>query len=280
MGIEDRDWFREKKLNYDYGGPYEPNRFGGEKRKPPRSPNRCLFAWAFIIFLSLGLRVYLHFLPAPRRVVIQQRYAAQTSPLPPVVVSTPPPQPFLPPPAPPAVTEPAQPESTVISSSAESQTLHYYKKNYSGMKYLTVEINNVPFEVTLDTGASNVVLTTATIQRLGISRFMRKARSFTAAGPVDGYLFQCASIKLGTMTVNNATCEYQPTLSGNLLGNSFLSNFKYTINDEEETVTLVPKYGANISNTESADDRGAGWAEVDGKKYRYEEGRMKEMGEK
>jgi clan AA aspartic protease (TIGR02281 family) len=280
MGIEDRDWFREKKLNYDYDGPYETNRFGGGNRRPPRRPSRCLFAWAFIIFLTLGLRLYLHFAPEPRRVVVYQQYTAQTSPLPPVVVSTPPPQPAVPPPAPPAVTEPAQPESTVISSSAGSQTLHYFKKNFSGMKYLTVEINNIPFEVTLDTGASNVVLTTATIQRLGISRYARKVRSFTAAGPVDGYLFQCASIKLGTMTVNNVTCEYQPTLSRNLLGNSFLSNFKYTINDEEETVTLVPKYGASISNTDSPADEGAGWAEVNGKKYRYEDSRMKEWQEK
>jgi hypothetical protein len=69
-------------------------------------------------------------------------------------------------------------------------------------------------------------------------------------------------------------------LSRNLLGNSFLSNFKYTINDEEETVTLVPKYGASISNTDSPADEGAGWAEVNGKKYRYEDSRMKEWQEK
>ncbi len=57
------------------------------------------------------------------------------------------------------------------------------------MKYLTLEINDIPFEVVLDTGASNVALGSAAIQKLGISRFTKKITTSTAGGPVDAYLF-------------------------------------------------------------------------------------------
>ena len=93
----------------------------------------------------------------------------------------------------------------------------------------------------VDTGASNIVLNSDTIKRLGISRFIKKIKTSTAGGVVDAYLFECASVKLGTMTINNVTCTYVPTLSSNLLGNSFLSNFIYSVNEEEETITLIPR---------------------------------------
>jgi clan AA aspartic protease (TIGR02281 family) len=278
MGIEDWDWFSEKKLNYDYDDSYGAHRFGRRDKKPSRPPGRFLMACLLIIFLSGGLGAYLHFSHPDRQAVPQQQYAAQNSSLPPAAKTSP-----LPPSAQPAAAElsaapqPARPEPPVALPSTESQTLHYYKRKYAGMKLLTAEINDIPFEVMLDTGASSVALNSSTIQRLGISRFTRKITTSTAGGPVAAYPFQCDSIKLGTVTVHNVACEYVPTLSSNLLGNSFLSNFSYTVNDADETITLVAKHGVNISTGGGSADDGAGWAEIDGKKYRYENGGIKEV---
>ena len=95
---------------------------------------------------------------------------------------------------------------------------------------------------------------------------------------VDAYLFECASVKLGTMTINNVTCTYVPTLSSNLLGNSFLSNFIYSVNEEEETITLIPRGNKTyILDNRIMPVEGSGWAEINGKKYRYEKNGFKEV---
>lgn len=281
MGIEDRDWFREKKLNYDGDAAYESNKSGG-RDSFYKAPNLC---WSVVlvllIFSWLGIKVFPVLLPRPHQQAIQVQKVVQTPPSPQDIQN-------LSPSAPPKVipsrhespiaSAQAQPESLVIASSADSQTLHYYKKNQTGIKYLTAEINNIPVEVMLDTGASYIALSSDTVKRLGISGFKSKTTTSTAGGNVPAYVFECASVKLGSMTINNVTCSYVPTLSSNLLGNSFLSNFIYAVNEEEETITLIPKNNRTyISNNKIMPVEGSGWAEVDGKKYRYEDGRLKEI---
>ncbi len=83
------------------------------------------------------------------------------------------------------------------------------------------------------------------------------------------------------MMIKNVTCEYVPTLSLNLIGNSFLSNFIYSIDEGEETITLIPKNNKTyISNNRITPAEGSGWAEINGKKYRYDDGRLKEIQDK
>lgn len=101
---------------------------------------------------------------------------------------------------------------------------------------------------------------------------------FIGGGFVDSYLFECNSIRLGIMTIHNVTCAYLPTLNKNLLGNSFLSNFIYSVNEGEGTITLIPKGNKTyISDNKIMPVEGSGWAEINGKKYRYEEGSLKEI---
>ena len=183
MGIEDRDWFREKKLNYDRDDSYDSNRFSPRNGNSFKTPS--LFwsvIWVLIIFSLLGIRVFKLLFPKPHQQAIQMQQTVQ-KPLSSSDTRT-----FSPPSAPegipPSESPIAQnrPESAVISSSAESQILHYYKKNDAGIKYLTAEINDISFEVVVDTGASNIVLNSDAIKRLGISRFIKKIKTSTAGG--------------------------------------------------------------------------------------------------
>lgn len=235
--------------------------------------------WVLIIFSCLGIIAFNLLFPKPPQLnQVQQTVQAPPPPSanPKSLPSTA--QEAILPPAPPAPSAQDQPGPSVTPASAESQTLRYYKKNQPGMKYLTAEINNIPFEVMLDTGASYIALNSDTVKSLGISSFTRKTTASTAGGIVNAYLFDCDSVKLGSMTINNVICEYVPTLRFNLLGNSFLSHFIYSINDEDETITLIPKDNKTyISNNKIMPVEGEGWAEVNGKKYRYEDGRLKEI---
>lgn len=131
----------------------------------------------------------------------------------------------------------------VYSPSVVSET---YKYRVSGVniKCLTVDINGVPFEAMLDTGASYVVLSLDAVRKLGIKEFVGSGIQRTASGFVPAYYFY-ASVKLGSFEIKDVKCSYLPSNpranSYVLLGGSFLSHFNYSINESEGTVTFKLK---------------------------------------
>lgn len=163
---------------------------------------------------------------------------------------------------------PVPDRSKVLYSSSKSQTIRYIVKG--GVKYIKAEINGIPVEVVIDTGASYVSLNSDVINKLGIRSFTGQHISHTAGGVVPSYTFKCSSVKVGNMEVKNIDCSYLPTNSHNLLGNSFLSHFSYSFNEKERTITLT------CLDCES-DDSVVGSLEVNGKKYLYyKSGRFEE----
>jgi clan AA aspartic protease (TIGR02281 family) len=129
----------------------------------------------------------------------------------------------------------------VSSQPSNSQTFKYFTKGMLNVKFVTIEINGIPVEVQLDTGASFVAFDSETVKKLGITEFKQKVSLSSANGMVEGYLFTIPSIRLGTMEAINVVCAYVPSTTTNLLGGSFLSNFNYSVNEDEHTITLTRK---------------------------------------
>lgn len=83
------------------------------------------------------------------------------------------------------------------------------------------------------------------------------------------------------MIVNNVTCSYLPTLATNLLGNSFLEHFTYSIDEREQRITLIPReYKTYVQDGTIVPVEGSGSAEVDGNKFIYENESFREVKDK
>jgi len=276
MGIEDRDWYRRRRIDYERGGLYDTDELD---RRSKRSSN-----WLplLLILLAVSLVLFAREKIDPH---LFRKPGSAASPVPPLVQHVPAqpsgqslslsetPTHSLP--------APVSPSSEVISSSSSSQTLQYYTKHNSNMKYLTVEINDIPFEFMLDSGSTNVALNAVSMRKLGLPASMQKVNSRTAGGVVESYLFTCPSVRLGNMAVNDVTCSYVPTLDTNLLGTSFLRHFTYSVDEQAQTITLIPReYRTYIADGALVPVEGSGSAEVDGKKYIYENDRINEVKDK
>ncbi len=155
----------------------------------------------------------------------------------------------------------------------------------AGLKYVTVQVNNIPLEFVFDTGANHVVINTDTLQRLGIAEFdnTRKIQSNTAGGLVDGYILTMNSIQAGATIKYNYDVTYIPTSPANLLGATFFSNFNCYIDEDKGVIRLIPKGGTNLNNMpqpspppDSLERQRTGSerieVEMDGKKYIYGKG--------
>jgi len=99
-----------------------------------------------------------------------------------------------------------------------------------GQFRLTAYLNGVPLRAVIDTGASNVALSSATAKRLGIDYLSgRRGVAYTANGPVPAYLVNITRIQVGEIVVLNVagTVAEGATISKDtdvLLGNSFLKS--------------------------------------------------------
>ncbi|PIU58196.1 MAG: hypothetical protein COS89_01600 [Deltaproteobacteria bacterium CG07_land_8_20_14_0_80_38_7] len=124
----------------------------------------------------------------------------------------------------------------IYSEAVVSETYRY--RSVSNVKFIPVKINGIEFDMMIDTGASQVSLDSDAVRKLGITQFTDKKIHSTAAGDVWSYYFPC-SVTIGSFEVSNIQCSYNPeNTGGNLLGGSFLKNFNYSINESENTITL------------------------------------------
>jgi clan AA aspartic protease (TIGR02281 family) len=276
MGIEDRDWYRRRRIDYEHGGLYNTDELD---RRRKRSSN-----WLPLLLTLVAVSLVLF---AKEKIDPQllRKTGSTVSPVPPLVQHVPAQSSgqslLLPEPATHSLPAPVGHSSEVISSSSSSQTVQYYTQHNSNMKYLTVEINDIPFEFMLDSGSTNVALNAVSMRKLGLPASMQKVNSRTAGGVVESYLFTCPTVKLGNMAVDNVTCIYVPTLDTNLLGASFLRNFTYSVDEQTQTITLIPReYRTYSADGALVPIEGSGSAEVDGKKYIYENDRIKEAKDK
>lgn len=171
--------------------------------------------------------------------------------------------------------ETSQPRIDKVETPAKGLYVVPFASRDNNIKYLQISINGLPFEAMLDTGASSIAVTRETVERLGVTRFDGRVMSHTANGKAYGYLFKCASVRLGQVEVKDVECKYMPNLNMNLLGRAFLKNFNLSINELEKTLTLVPISEKVIATKDGFKIvSGDGWAEVDGHKYVLQNGKL------
>lgn len=172
-------------------------------------------------------------------------------------------------------------QSQEIIKSTPTKVIVRYRTQQSArnIKFLTVYMNDIPTEVIFDTGASFTTVNSQTMNQLRILTPLRPSISNTASGPTPSFLFNVASIRIGSLELKNVQCSYLPATSENLLGGSFLSNFHYYINEQDQTITFIPNSeNVRITNNNTMEPvSGTGWAEIDGKKFIYNEGHMEKQ---
>ena len=104
-----------------------------------------------------------------------------------------------------------------------------------GHYYLTLDINNVPVEFVVDTGASQVVLTQDDAKRIGLnpSSLSYLGTASTANGTVRTAAVRLDTVSLGAITDTSVRAVVNDgQMFGSLLGMTYLSNFEsITIKD-------------------------------------------------
>ncbi|TAN45781.1 MAG: hypothetical protein EPN22_01145 [Nitrospirae bacterium] len=125
-------------------------------------------------------------------------------------------------------------------SESFAETVKYYQKVSSRLKYITVNINNVPLEMVFDTGASHIVLNSEGIKKLGIAKFGRRLKGESANGSVESYSFIAESVRVGSIELKDVEIHYVPKSAMNLLGGTFLSNFDYFVSERTGAITFFP----------------------------------------
>ena len=251
MSIEDRDWYRELRIDYENGGLINRNHgkaYSGKKGSLKKSL-LLLLKYSFMLGCIVSLAyaaLYTHCYFDDSLKTSALKYSVQDRQYNPSAVAAVPPRVVLRSPSVPQLSVKVSPKkSRVVSSSPDSQTLKYFTKESANIKYLTLEVNGIPIEAMFDTGASVVAFNTETIQKLFgagvVKSFKGKTSMSTANGIVEGYAFDLSTVRLGTMEVANVECQYAPYTRDNLLGGSFLSNFNYSINETDQTITLTRK---------------------------------------
>ena len=104
-----------------------------------------------------------------------------------------------------------------------------------GHYYLTLDINNVPVEFVVDTGASQVVLTQDDAKRIGLnpSSLSYLGTASTANGTVRTAAVRLDTVSFGAITDTSVRAVVNDgQMFGSLLGMTYLSNFdSITIKD-------------------------------------------------
>ena len=103
----------------------------------------------------------------------------------------------------------------------------------------------VDIELLIDTGANFMVLPLSMIDKLKLSiKDMQQSQLQTVNGKVDAYTGQIPALEVGNEIVENIAVAFvEDNLMGNysLLGMSFLGMYRFTIDDEQNHISLERK---------------------------------------
>ena len=139
----------------------------------------------------------------------------------------------------------------ILASPAYGETVSYHQKASSGLKYLTVHINNIPFEMVFDTGSSHIVVNAEAMRKLGLSHFNRKLEGDSVNGTVESYSFYAESVRVGSLILKNIEVHYVPNAKMNLLGGTFLGHFNYFVSERDKSITFFPYNAGYVSEKDS-----------------------------
>ena len=96
------------------------------------------------------------------------------------------------------------------------------QRDLSGHYRAEAFINGIKIPVMVDTGATNVAISTALADKLGL-RSIHAVRTQTANGEIVSYMTRLTSVKLGGIVAQDVAASISPNLGDEmLLGMSFL----------------------------------------------------------
>lgn len=117
------------------------------------------------------------------------------------------------------------PQSALVSQTSDV----VLKRNRAGHYVADGSINGHPVTFLLDTGATQVALSTSLARQLGLAAGAR-VQIQTANGPALGYQSRLNSVRLGSIEVHNVSALITDGMEGSnvLLGMSFLKQLEFT----------------------------------------------------
>lgn len=209
MGIQDRDYYREKykQASQDNSPDFVVNQKTARRQvKTPSSARYLLFPVLTIAALWYGADAFLKLQQAKRQTEI---------------------------PLPVAIAPQAQPQSNLISPKAGGVVL---KTDPQGHFRGTVLVNNVPMPFLIDTGATKTVIPSSMAIQAGLP-FGGVVQSNTAGGKVSDRATQITSLVLGSAVIKNLDAHINDHLDEVLIGMNTLKYFQMT--QTGNTLTLV-----------------------------------------
>ncbi|WP_026602628.1 retropepsin-like aspartic protease family protein [Methylomonas sp. 11b] len=210
MGIQDRDYYREKYKQASQGS--SPDFVANQTMQQGRGKSSnsgiryLLFPVLTIAALWYGADAFLRFEKAKRQADI---------------------------PLPVAIAPQAQPQSNLISPKAGGVVL---KTDPQGHFRGTVLVNNVPMPFLIDTGATKTVIPSSMAIEAGLP-FGGVVQSNTAGGKVADRATQITSLVLGSAVIKNLDAHINDHLDEVLIGMNTLKYFQMT--QTGNTLTLV-----------------------------------------
>jgi len=133
-----------------------------------------------------------------------------------------------------AVMRGEQSAQSILTADGEVALVLYRKRD--GHYYADGEINDQAVAFLVDTGASDVAISSAVARALGLD-FGPEIRVMTAAGPVRGWVTRLEKIQVGPLLLRNVRATITDGLGEQaLLGMSFLKHFSMI--QEGDTLVL------------------------------------------
>jgi len=113
------------------------------------------------------------------------------------------------------------------------------RRDLSGHYRAEAYINGIKTPVMVDTGATEVVLSQAFADKLGLHS-INAIRTQTANGDTVSYMTRLASVKLGGIVAHDVSASITPSLGGEmLLGMSFLGRMDVRLYKDTMTIRSV-----------------------------------------
>jgi aspartyl protease family protein len=128
----------------------------------------------------------------------------------------------------------SNPNQFIESQNLGGSTEIVLKQNRSGHYVATAEINHLPVNVIIDTGATDVSITLDIANRLGLDKGPQMD-AITANGVISVYSTRIDSIRLGDIILYDVRASINPYINDDvvLLGMSFLDKLEFShANDE------------------------------------------------
>ncbi len=134
----------------------------------------------------------------------------------------------------------SNPNQTIQSLNYQDKTEIILRQNRSGHYVATAEINLVPVDVIVDTGATDVSIPESLANRLGLVKGSNITAT-TANGIITVYSTRIDFIKLGDINMYDVRASINPNMSENvvLLGMSFLDKLEFSHSNNQLVLKQV-----------------------------------------